>query len=1035
MHSQGFFISPQPLQRGFFYACEEVMANNNRVEVHVGAKTSELKEGMKDAEKIVSDSSKKIESTGQGIDLKIDLSGVRSELNNFANNISDKFKSVGNDIKDSLTGGFSLIKGGFLLGIGEEIARTAAEAIGAIPELVSAVGKASKELEIQSRLANANTTEFQEWAFAAQKVNVEQDKLSDIMKDVNDKFGDFMQTGGGEMADFFEKIAPKVNVTAKEFQGLSGPQILEKYYETLQKANVSQAEMTFYMESIADDATLLAPLLDNNAEKLKEYAKQAHDLGVIMSSEAMESTKEFNTALGTIQSTLQGVMTRMAAQAAPALTDLANRFLTFAVESKEGIDDSIKSIIGILESLFSIVGEIFNTIGEIWKDLTSDIGDGSLSQIGFMDAVSVALRALGIVATGLQVAIQSAFAIIRAVVVTVCQALIIAFNGLMAGFDMVRNTIQFGLDVLQVKFQTFGSVVNNILHFNFSGAKAAWEGGLSQLGGITERYTNQMKGRMADLKNSWNNGATTAANSLVTAGQRILDVTSAGGKKITNYVYKDPTKPIETPSVPKLGIGAPPPSTNKGISTGVKDDKGSKSSAKSKAEQEAKERQRQAEQAAKALADIRYKYASEEKKVALDLQKALDEIEKSKMTADEKAAAKVKAEKDASDKIIAIRLKEFEEYKKAREEQIDNYQQQAQRLYEIEAARIQAEYDAKKISNVRKVQLEKQLEDQLREIKRQGLLERLALENEQTGITGKQGNQNQITNNISDLETDQKVADTKSMGLISDAEMKDFEAKFGGFTSRLANLWDQGIQSLMNGTLTWSNATKAVLADMGAFALQSATKELQGWLRIQAIKLARKLGFVGAETAAEASGQAAQTGATIAGEATRTSVTAAGGLTRLGLKAAEAVKGIMMSAWEAMAGAFKAMVSIPYIGPVLAVGAGAAAFGLVAGLAGKIKSARGGYDIPSGVNPVTQLHEDEMVLPSQHANTIREMGKAMRSGASFGAAAAAEGGGAGPTINISAIDAKSIQRLFKNNGRAVASGLNSYARGFGKNGK
>lgn len=1012
------------------------MANNNRVEVHVGAKTSELKEGMKDAEKIVSDSSKKIENTSQGIDLKIDLSGVRSELNNFANNISDKFKSVGNDIKDSLTGGFSLIKGGFLLGIGEEIARTAAEAIGAIPELVSAVGKASKELEIQSRLANANTTEFQEWAFAAQKVNVEQDKLSDIMKDVNDKFGDFMQTGGGEMADFFEKIAPKVNVTAKEFQGLSGPQILEKYYETLQKANVSQAEMTFYMESIADDATLLAPLLDNNAEKLKEYAKQAHDLGVIMSSEAMESTKEFNTALGTIQSTLQGVMTRMAVQAAPALTDLANRFLTFAVESKEGIDDSIKSIIGILESLFSIVGEIFNTIGEIWKDLTSDIGDGSLSQIGFMDAVSVALRALGIVATGLQVAIQSAFAIIRAVVVTVCQALIIAFNGLMAGFDMVRNTIQFGLDVLQVKFQTFGSVVNNILHFNFSGAKAAWEGGLSQLGGITERYTNQMKGRMADLKNSWNNGATTAANSLVTAGQRILDVTSAGGKKITNYVYKDPTKPIETPSVPKLGIGAPPPSTNKGIGTGVKDDKGgSKSSAKSKAEQEAKERQRQAEQAAKALADIRYKYTSEEKKVALDLQKALDEIEKSKMTADEKAAAKVKAEKDASDKIIAIRSKEFEEYKKAREEQIDNYQQQAQRLYEIEAARIQAEYDAKKISNVRKVQLEKQLEDQLREIKRQGLLERLALENEQTGITGKQGNQNQITNNISDLETDQKVADTKSMGLISDAEMKDFEAKFGGFTSRLSNLWDQGIQSLMNGTLTWSNATKAVLADMGAFALQSATKELQGWLRIQAIKLARKLGFVGAETAAEASGQAAQTGATIAGEATRTSVTAAGGLARLGLKAAEAIKGIMMSAWEAMAGAFKAMVSIPYIGPVLAVGAGAAAFGLVAGLAGKIKSARGGYDIPSGVNPVTQLHEDEMVLPSQHANTIREMGKAMRSGASFGAAAAAEGGGAGATINISAIDAKSIERLLKKNGRAVANGLNSYARGFGKNGK
>ena len=191
------------------------------------------------------------------------------------------------------------------------------------------------------------------------------------------------------------------------------------------------------------------------------------------------------------------------------------------------------------------------------------------------------------------------------------------------------------------------------------------------------------------------------------------------------------------------------------------------------------------------------------------------------MTADEKAAAKVKAEKDASDKIIAIRLKEFEEYKKAREEQIDNYQQQAQRLYEIEAARIQAEFDAKKISNVRKVQLEKQLEDQLREIKRQGLLERLALENEQTGITGKQGNQNQITNNISDLETDQKVADTKSMGLISDAEMKDFEAKFGGLTSRMSGLWDKGIQSMLNGTLTWKNAMNAIFSELSAEFIQN----------------------------------------------------------------------------------------------------------------------------------------------------------------------------------------------------------------------
>ncbi len=36
-----------------------------------------------------------------------------------------------------------------------------------------------------------------------------------------------------------------------------------------------------------------------------------------------------------------------------------------------------------------------------------------------------------------------------------------------------------------------------------------------------------------------------------------------------------------------------------------------------------------------------------------------------------------------------------------------------------------------------------------------------------------------------------------------------------------------------------------------------------------------------------------------------------------------------------------------------------------------IMSAAGGYDIPSGVNPLTQLHEKEMVLPAPQADVIR----------------------------------------------------------------
>ncbi len=61
------------------------------------------------------------------------------------------------------------------------------------------------------------------------------------------------------------------------------------------------------------------------------------------------------------------------------------------------------------------------------------------------------------------------------------------------------------------------------------------------------------------------------------------------------------------------------------------------------------------------------------------------------------------------------------------------------------------------------------------------------------------------------------------------------------------------------------------------------------------------------------------------------------------------------------------IAGIPMAAAIKAMGYASA--GITAGLA--IASAEGGYDIPSGTNPVTQLHEREMVLPREHADVIR----------------------------------------------------------------
>ena len=166
---------------------------------------------------------------------------------------------------------------------------------------------ASQEIQKFSQLANISTDQFQRMSAGAKSYGIESEQLASTLKDVNDKVGDFLTTGGGEMADFFEKIAPKVGVTAEQFRGLSGADALQLYYSSLEKANLSQAEMVFYLESIADDATSLQPLLANGGAGFKQYGDAAAQAGAIMSKDTLAGASQVNAAMGTLKMQISGL--------------------------------------------------------------------------------------------------------------------------------------------------------------------------------------------------------------------------------------------------------------------------------------------------------------------------------------------------------------------------------------------------------------------------------------------------------------------------------------------------------------------------------------------------------------------------------------------------------------------------------------------------------------------------------------------------------------------------------------------------------
>ena len=109
---------------------------------------------------------------------------------------------------------------------GAKVAAAAAAVGASLAVMASKAASNAKEIKNLSTVAGASAEEFQKWSIAADTVGISQEKLSDILKDVNDRVGDFLETGGGPMKDFFENIAPKIGVTADQFANLSGPQSL-----------------------------------------------------------------------------------------------------------------------------------------------------------------------------------------------------------------------------------------------------------------------------------------------------------------------------------------------------------------------------------------------------------------------------------------------------------------------------------------------------------------------------------------------------------------------------------------------------------------------------------------------------------------------------------------------------------------------------------------------------------------------------------------------------------------------------------------
>jgi len=275
---------------------------------------------------------------------------------------------------------------------------------------------------------------------------------------------------------------------------------------------------------------------------------------------------------------------------------------------------------------------------------------------------------------------------------------------------------------------------------------------------------------------------------------------------------------------------------------------------------------------------------------------------------------------------------------------------------------------AGRISQLERLDLEIEFENRRYQIAYDALQERIALAEQDP--TYSQSAIDKLKQQMAELGQGHEREQTKNQGKRENQRRKDAPNVMEMLQDGGKNVWQeaqqqmgQAFSAMLSKTQNFRTAMNNFFKSMGqTFIQEMVRKPIAGMLQRMVQESAiYKMIFGTKETLETAA--AAKTAAT---------------------KATETTAVVGSNAVQAASGAAASQASIPYVGPILAVAAMAAMMAAVMGLMGgggssttttttRIPSAAGGWDIPAGINPLTQLHENEMVLPAEHAQTIREM--------------------------------------------------------------
>ena len=206
------------------------------------------------------------------------------------------------------------------------------------------------EVDKMSQKMGISATAYQEWDFVMQHAGASIEGLKSSMKTLANA-----AVSGSEAFD-------ALGISQEQIASMSQEELFNATIAALQNVEDETTRTALASQVLGRGATELGALFNMSAEETEALKQQVHDLGGIMSDDAVKDAAAYQDAMQDMQVSLKGLKTSMMSQFLPGITSVMNG-LAKVFSGQGGLDEIQSGLESVISNLTSLAPE-FLALGE-----------------------------------------------------------------------------------------------------------------------------------------------------------------------------------------------------------------------------------------------------------------------------------------------------------------------------------------------------------------------------------------------------------------------------------------------------------------------------------------------------------------------------------------------------------------------------------------------------------------------------------------------------------------------------------------------